>query len=72
MTFLKELKEEDNDRGPKGTASSLKSLSATFLKIVLSTAEHCLSSFGRAVALVRENLREVRMDVYEVMWTLGP
>lgn len=72
MTLLKELKEEDNDRGPKGTASSLKSLNTAFLKIVLSAAKHCLSSFGRDGALVRENLREVKMNVCEVMWILGP
>lgn len=66
------MKEEDNDRGPKGTASSLKSLNTTFLKIVLSAAERCLSSFGKDGALVREDLRGVKMNVYEVMWILGP
>lgn len=37
---MKELKEEDHNTVPKGTASSLESFNATFLKIALSTAKH--------------------------------
>lgn len=59
MTFVKELEEEDNNTVPKGTASSLKSLNTTFLKIVLSTAKHNLIFlWARCGGFLSENLRK--------------